>query len=145
MGYNHGKAERLFQIRWAEDVERYQSAGMTEEQIHQIYEYERLEFNSDRSFFEHTTKLCDSDSNLVLSYQECFQLSDWNSWMQLLPEESYLELSKFSLEQIQAFTLHRIYGYTQQEISSILLKPQQTISYWIGKIAEILERSKQYW
>ena len=36
MGYNHGKAERLFQIRWAEDVERYQSAGMTEEQIKAI-------------------------------------------------------------------------------------------------------------
>lgn len=33
MGYNHAKAERQFQLRWAAEEVMYQKAGMTEEQI----------------------------------------------------------------------------------------------------------------
>lgn len=142
VGYNHAKEERKFWIRWTEKKSMYMKAGMTEEQINQIYEYERLEFNSDRSFFEHTVSSSEINYSFALSYQENFLFSDWDSWMQLLPEDTYKKLCKLSEEHLKAFTLHRLYGYTQQEISSILLKPQQTISYWISRIAEILEKSK---
>lgn len=142
MGYNHAKAERQFRLRWASEEVMYRKAGMTEEQINQIYEYERLEFNSDRSFFEHTVSFSETDRSLTLSYQEEFLFSDWNSWMQLLPEDTYEKLCKLPEEHLKAFTLHRLYGYTQQEISSILPKDQATISRWIGRIAEIFKETK---
>ena len=41
-------------------------------------------------------------------------------------------------EFIVAFTMYVYDGYTQEQISSILLKSQSSISRWIDKIAEIL-------
>lgn len=142
VGYNHAKEERKFWIRWTEKKSMYMKAGMTEEQINQIYEYERLEFNSNRSFFEHTVSFSETNHSLTLFYQENCLFSDWNNWMQLIPENAYRKLCQLPEEHLKAFTLHRLYGYTQQEVSSILLKDQATISRWIGRIAEILKDMK---
>lgn len=51
--YNHGLAEKQFKKEWNRQREEYRKAGMTEEMILQMYEYEREMFNSERRYLEH--------------------------------------------------------------------------------------------
>ncbi|WP_295091047.1 sigma factor-like helix-turn-helix DNA-binding protein [Ruminococcus sp.] len=48
-------------------------------------------------------------------------------------------VEKVSAVMRKAFYMYKVLGMTQNEISSKLSIPQQTISYWISKIAEILK------
>lgn len=146
MGYNHGKAEAAFQKQWQEKRIAYVKLGMTEEQINSIYDYERSEFNSDRRFFENTICLEDTDFPNMHIRRESSLCMNPGSWIEEMEDENtYLALKALPEIKIRAYTLYKLYGYTQKEISSILLKPQQTISLWIGEIAEILKKSKFRW
>ena len=54
-------------------------------------------------------------------------------------EERYKKLIKVPQIMRKAFYMYKALGLFQNEISSKLSIPQQTISYWIIKIAEILK------
>ena len=62
-----------------------------------------------------------------------------NNWTKALPDKLRTQLEKIPAERLKVFYLYKVYGYTQTEISSILLKPQQTISRWIVQITEIVD------
>lgn len=51
--YNHLAAEREFKKHWKKTQTDCRTAGMSEEQIQELYDFERKAFNSDRSFLEH--------------------------------------------------------------------------------------------
>ena len=62
-----------------------------------------------------------------------------NNWTKALPDELRTRLEKIPEERLKVFYLYRVYRYTQKEISSFLLKPQQTISRWIVQVSEIVD------
>lgn len=139
MSYNHGLEEKIFEEQWKKTAEEYRKSGMTEEKIAAIYEFDREVFNSDRRYRERTIDLFDNPSMKKLKVYDDYSANNRYGWIDKIEDSEKYE-KVMALPEIwrEAFTLYIFDGYAQKEISSKLLKPQQTISYWIVKIAEIL-------
>ena len=139
MSYNHGLEEKKFNEYWNEISEEYRKAGMTEEQIMSMLEFEREVFNSDRRYRENTVELFDNETNKNLQIYDNYSTTKRYGWIDEIDDmETYEKIMSLPEIWVEAFTMYIIDGYSQQQISSKLLKPQQTISRWIVKIAEII-------
>ena len=114
MAYNHGKEEKEFKEQWKQKEKLYHEIGMTDEQISTIRKFDENAFKLDTYLAEYWTVLIDSN-------------------------DKYCRLMKVPSIMRKAFYMYKVLGMYQDEISSELSIPQQTISYWISKIAEILK------
>lgn len=139
MSYNHGMEEKKFNEYWNEISEEYRKAGMTEEQIISMLEFEREIFNSDRRYRENTVELFDSDTNQNLQIYDDYSTTKRYGWIDVIDNmEAYEKIMALPEIWVKAFTMYIFDGYSQQQISSILLRNQSNISRAIDKIAEIL-------
>lgn len=139
MSYNHGLEEKKFNEYWNEISEEYRNAGMTEEQIMSMLEFEREVFNSDRRYRENTVELFDSDTNQNLQIYDDYSTTKRYGWIDVIDNmEAYEKIMALPEIWVKAFTMYIFDGYSQQQISSILLRNQSNISRAIDKIAEIL-------
>lgn len=114
---------------------------MTEKQIAEIYEFDREVFNSNRRYSEKTVGLFDNSGSRTLTIYDDYSANNRYGWIDEIEDmEVYSQI--MSLPEIwrEAFTMYIFDGYTQKEISSILLRNQSNISRAINKIAEILRR-----
>lgn len=139
MSYNHGLEEKKFKEQWQKTAEEYRKAGMTEKQIAEIYEFNREVFNSNRRYREKTVGLFDNSNSRTLTVYDDYSTNNRYGWIDEIEDmEVYSQI--MSLPEIwrEAFTMYIFDGYTQNEISSILLRNQSNISRVIDKIAEIL-------
>ena len=139
MMYNHAKAEAIFRKEWEKDRQAFEAAGMSEEQIAAIYSYDRAVFNSDRRYYEHMDDIRFNDNNPKFGTEPDMLLFSMEDWFEVFEPGLCEKLCAQPEIQLQAFYLCRVCGRTQDETSAILLKPQRTISDWVGKIAEIIE------
>jgi len=138
MGYNHSLEEKRFEKEWLKNAENFRKAGMTEEQISEMYKFDRDVFNSDRRYKERTVSLYDNPDVKKLKVYDDYSRDNRYRWIEKITDsEKYEKIMSLPKIWREAFTMY-ISGYTQTETSSKLMKPQQTISYWIVKIAEIL-------
>ncbi len=139
MSYNHGLEERIFEKQWKKTAEEYRKSGMTEEQISAIYEFDRQVFNSDRRYRERTIELYNNPCVKKIKVYDDYSENNRYSWIDNISDsEKYKKIMSLPKIWRDAFTMYLYDGYSQKEISSKLLKPQQTISCWIVKIAGIL-------
>lgn len=140
MGYNHASAEKDFNEQWKKAEKKYRQLGMTEEHIKELYKFERETFNSNRRFYENTVELSDGNAYNGTQTNSIVPIDLERNWTEYIKdEEKYKEVMKCSLCMRKAYFMNKIQGYSHQEISSILMKSRQTITYWISKIAEILK------
>lgn len=140
MGYNHASAEKDFNEQWKKAEEKYRQLGMTEEQIKELYKFERETFNSNRRFYENTVELSDGNTYTGTQTSITVPINLEENWTELIEdEEKYRQVIECPVIMRKVYFMNKIQGYSQQEISLILLKSQQTISRWIGKISEILK------
>ena len=138
MMYNHAKAEAIFRKEWDKEQRAFKAAGMSEEQIAAIYSYDRAVFNSDRRYYEHMDDIRFNDNNPKFGTEPDMLLFSMEDWFEVF-EPGLCEKLRVQPEiQLQAFYLYRVCEYTQDEISVILCRPQQSISRWIVRIAEII-------
>ena len=140
MAYNHAKEEKKFKEQWEKKEKLYLESGMTDEQISVIREYDENAFKLDRAFYRRTMLLAEPESitDGKLDDRSDTYLEEY--WTDLIDsDEKYLRLMKVPPIMRKAFYMYKVLGMYQDEISSELSIPQQTISYWIGKIAEILK------
>ena len=139
MSYNHGLEERIFEKQWKKIAEEYRKSGMTEEQIAAIYEFDRQVFNSDRRYRERTIDLYANPSVKKMKVYDDYLENNRYRWIDNIDDpEKYKKIMSLPKIWRDAFTMYLYDGYTQKEISSKLLRPQQSISRWIVKIADIL-------
>ena len=140
MAYNHAKEEKKFKEQWEKKEKLYLESGMTDKQISEIREYDENAFKLDRAFYRRTMLLAEPES---ISEGKLDDRSDTyleEYWTDLIDsDDKYLRLMKVPPIMRKAFYMYKVLGMYQDEISSELSIPQQTISYWIGKIAEILK------
>ena len=54
MAFNKGYELKKFEARWEKLRIEYAAAGMTEYAIQKMYDYDRQQFNSERTFVERT-------------------------------------------------------------------------------------------
>ena len=138
MKYSHAKAQRAFDRKWAETEAYFRENGMTEEQIAAMREFDLEAFNSDRRYREHTVALTSHGLGNQEAYEQDFDHYDKDNWLDALPEELSEALKRFPKEQLHAFFLNRVEGYTQQEIAVMMSSAQCTISRRIGEIDRII-------
>jgi len=135
MGYNHAKAEKEFWEMWNEKQKICREAEMSEENIQKLFETEREIFNSDRRFYEHNPLSLNDTQAERIDYDRLEKC-----WMELIPDENaYRKVMELPEIVRKAYFLNKIRGYSHEEISVILHKPRRTISFWVGKITEILK------
>ena len=140
MAYNHAKEEKKFKEQWEKKEKLYLESGMTDEQISVIREYDEKAFKLDRAFYRRTMLLAEPESITEGKLDDRSDTYLEEYWTDLIDsDEKYLRLMKVPPIMRKAFYMYKVLGMYQDEISSELSIPQQTISYWIGKIAEILK------
>ena len=140
MAYNHAAEEKKFKKLWNKKEKIYRESGMTDEQIAAIREYDVQMFNLDRAFYRRTTLLAEPEFAADVAYDDHSDTYLENYWAELIDsDEKYSRLMKVPPVMRKAFYMYKVLGYYQKDISLKLSIPQQTISYWIGRIAELLK------
>ena len=140
MAYNHAKEEKKFKEQWEQKEKLYRESGMTDKQISVIREYDENAFRLDRAFYRRTMLLAEPESlteGKLVDRSDTYLEEFWTDFVD--SDDKFCKLMKVPPIMRKAFYMYKVLEMYQDEISSELSIPQQTISYWIGKIAEILK------
>ena len=84
MAFNKGYELKKFEARWAKLHIEYTAAGMSEDAIQQMYDYDRQMFNAERTHLERTQEFTaptyesseEEASPLMLHYQDAITVTD---------------------------------------------------------------------
>ena len=156
MSFNKGYELKKFEAHWEKLRIEYAVAGMTEEAIQKMYDYDRQQFNSERTFIERTQEFTapayesseEEASPLMLRYQEAITTTDTYhetkskfAWIGEIENERLLSaLENLSEDDLKLLTLYAYEGYTVTEISKVLGVSQPTISIKIKRITKFLKK-----
>ena len=156
MSFNKGYELKKFEAHWEKLRIEYAAAGMTEEAIQKMYDYDRLQFNSERTFIERTQEFNapayesseEEASPLMLRYQDAITVTDTYhetksrfAWIGEIENERLLSaLENLSEDDLKLLTFYAYEGYTVTEISKVLGVSQPTISIKIKRITNFLKK-----
>ena len=155
MSFNKGYELKKFEAHWEKLRIEYTAAGMTEDAIQKMYEYDRQQFNAERTHLERTQDLstdtfeCSEDENspLMKRYQDAISVTDHYhetksrfGWIGEIENEHLLSaLESLSDDDIELLTLYVYAGYNTVELSKVYGIAQQNISKRILKITKFLK------
>ena len=156
MSFNKGYELKKFEAHWEKLRIEYAAAGMTKEAIQKMYDYDRQQFNSERTFIERTQEFTapayesseEEASPLMLRYQDAITVTDTYhetksrfAWIGEIENERLLSaLEKLSEDDLKLLTLYTYEGYTVTEISKVFRVSQPTISIKIKRITNFLKK-----
>ena len=156
MSFNKGYELKKFEAHWEKLRIEYAAAGMTEDAIQKMYDYDRQQFNSERTFIERTQEFTapayesseEEASPLMLRYQEAITTTDTYhetkskfAWIGEIEHERLLSaLENLSEDDLKLLTFYAYEGYTVTEISKVLGVSQPTISIKIKRITNFLKK-----
>ena len=155
MSFNKGYELKKFEAHWEKLRIEYAAAGMTEEAIQKMYDYDRQQFNSERTFIERTQEFTapayesseEEASPLMLRYQEAITTTDTYhetkskfAWIGEIENERLLSaLESLSELDLKILTLYVYAGYTESEIASALESKRITIHKRIERMTMFLK------
>jgi DNA-directed RNA polymerase specialized sigma24 family protein len=153
MGFNYGLERKKFEREWTKLRKEYAEAGMSDEAIQQMYEYDLSVFNRKRADAKHEQpfvgKMCEdieendqSKSALYekfadeLSYEDTYSFAEGRfSWIETIEnEELYQKVSSLSNNDKEILTLLAIDEFSVTEIARIQNKAISTIWEKIARI-----------
>ena len=158
MAYNHAKEELLFANHWAKLRDEYVQAGMSEDAIQAMYDFDREVFNGNRSYSEHTVRLLledEAEDEDEFAYAQALLNNNFSSfsvfdeymcsspydWVELLDTASYVEairlLSDSDKELITLFAFH---GFSINQLSAHFQQSRFVIFRRINKIKKVLKK-----
>ena len=156
MSFNKSYELKKFEAHWEKLRIEYAAAGMTEDTIQKMYDYDRQQFNSERTFIERTQEFTapayesseEEASPLMLRYQEAITTTDTYhetkskfAWIGEIENERLLSaLENLSEDDLKLLTFYAYEGYTVTEISKVLGVSQPTISIKIKRITKFLKK-----
>ena len=156
MSFNKGYELKKFEAHWEKLRIEYAAAGMTEDAIQKMYDYDRQQFNSERTFIERTQEFTapayesseEEASPLMLRYQDAITVTDTYhetksrfAWIGEIENERLLSaLENLSEDDLKLLTFYAYEGYTVTEISKVLGVSQPTISIKIKRITNFLKK-----
>ena len=156
MSFNKGYELKKFEAHWEKLRIEYAAAGMTKEAIQKMYDYDRQQFNSERTFIERTQEFTapayesseEEASPLMLRYQDAITVTDTYhetksrfAWIgEIENERSLSALENLSEDDLKLLTFYAYEGYTVTEISKVLGVSQPTISIKIKRITNFLKK-----
>ena len=155
MSFNKGYELKKFEAHWEKLRIEYAAAGMTEDAIQKMYDYDRQQFNSERTFVERTQEFTapayesseEEAFPLMLRYQEAITTKDTYhetkskfAWIGEIEDERLLSaLENLSDSDLELITLYAYEGYDTVEISKAFGKTKQNISKEIQRIANFIK------
>ena len=126
---------KKFEAHWEKLRIEYAAAGMTKEAIQKMYDYDRQQFNSERTFIERTQEFTapayesseEEASPLMLRYQDAITVTDTYhetksrfAWIGEIENERLLSaLENLSEDDLKLLTFYAYEGYTVTEISKV--------------------------
>ena len=156
MSFNKGYELKKFEAHWEKLRIEYAAAGMTEDAIQKMYDYDRQQFNAERAHLERTQELstdtfeCSEDENspLMKRYREVTTVTDTYhetkssfAWIGEIENERLLSaLENLSEDDLKLLTLYVYEGYNESEISKVFNVSQPAIHKRIMKIAIFLKK-----
>ena len=155
MSFNKGYELKKFEAHWEKLRIEYAAAGMTEDAIQKMYDYDRQQFNSERTFVERTQEFTapayesseEEASPLMLRYQEAITTKDTYhetkskfAWIGEIEDERLLStLENLSEDDLKLLTLYAYEGYNESEISKAFGTTKQNISKKIQRITNFIK------
>lgn len=160
MGFNYGLERKKFEKEWAKFRKEYAEAGMSEEAIQQMYEYDLSVFNRKRADANHEQpfvgKMCsdseeDDESKSALfekftselSYEDSYSFDEGRfAWIETIENKDlYKKASSLSDGDKELLTLLVIDEFNISEIASIQNKAISTISEKIARIKKYFHQN----
>ena len=156
MSFNKSYELKKFEAHWEKLRIEYAAAGMTEDAIQKMYDYDRQQFNVERTHLERTQELstdtfeCSEDENspLMKRYREVTTVTDtyhetksgfaWNG--EIENERLLSALENLSGLDLKILTLYVYAGYTESEIAGELGGSKVAIHKRIEKITKLLKK-----
>ena len=151
MNYNSGNARRIFYAKWNKLREEYRVAGMTEDAIQKMYEYDLSVFNDDRAHHRYDVEIPTADdsenqSNYV-EYERATTVTDtyhetkthfaWIGEIENTRLQSALE--DLSEDDLLLVSMYVYEGYDTVEISKVFGTTKQNISKKIRRISKFIK------
>jgi len=152
MGFYYAKEKKNFELQWTSLREQYEAAGMSQDAIQAMYDYDWSVFNRERAHQNHTQELPAPSFNndaafyspLIQKYQSAVSVMDRYhetrsrfSWIGEVEGQRLLAaLERLSDEDLKLLTLYDYEGY---KISKVLGVSQPTISIKIKRITKFLK------
>ena len=133
MAWINGLERKRFNEEQKRLAEQYRAAGMTEEQIEQMYQFDLVEFNSRRRFSEHLAQL---STSLDFSFA-----GDRYGWVEEIEKPELIKgIKALSKEDIELITLYVFDDLTQNEIGVRFGISQKAVSKRIEQIRKHLNK-----
>ena len=155
MGCNYDLEKKNLDRQWGMLRRQYEKAGMNSEAIQAMYDYDWAEFNSARTYQNHTQEFAapsfeeneESYSPLIKKYQDVLTVTDQYretkrcfAWIGEIEDERLLSaLEALSDEDLELVTMYVYEGYTVTKISKVFGVSHQCISMKIKRISNFLK------
>lgn len=153
MGFNNGFARSYLQKKWEKLRIEYRAAGMSEDAIQSMYDFDVQVVNSEQTYYRRTVDLTTGDAapddaqqkkryekavSVVDTYRET---ANRFAWIGEIEDERLLAaLETLDPKDLELLTLYVYEGYTVTEISNLLHCSQPTISRKIKRIKNFLKK-----
>ena len=154
MSFNNGNERRKLNAKWEQLRVQYREAGMSEEVIQSMYEFDLGVLNSERAYDANTVAVCDGEDDVdarkaanLKQYEAAITVTDTYretksrfAWIGEIENERLLAaLENLSDSDLELITLYAYEGYDTVEISKAFGKTKQNISKKIQRIANFIK------
>ena len=152
MSWNNGLERKKFESRMTKQAKEYRKAGMTEEQIKAMYEFDLEQFNCDRKYYRYTQPLEEhefeedgeeSDNSLLKQFidvlsttvEDDYETYTRYGWIETIDNPKLAELlHEMSELDIEILTMTVFEGYKLIELEEVLSVPYITLKRHYGTI-----------
>ena len=154
MSFNNGNERRKLNAKWEQLRVQYREAGMSEEAIQAMYEFDLGVLNSERAYDANTVAVCDGEDDVdtrkaadLKQYEAAITVTDTYhetkscfGWIGEIENERLLSaLEKLSEDDLKLLTLYVYEGYSTVELSKAYGIAHQNISKRIIRITNFLK------
>ena len=155
MSFNNGNERRKLNAEWEHLRVQYREAGMSEDAIQAMYEFDLGVLNSERAYITNTLTVSDTTDDSTATetsdfkqYEKAITVTDTYhetkscfSWIGKIENERLLAaLESLSENDLKLLTRHVYEGYTEIEISKVFSISQPAIHKRIEKITIFLKK-----
>ena len=155
MGFNYSKEKFIFDREWEKLREQYKTAGMSENAIEELYDFDWSWFRMRRNYENRVQAMPEEEideqnaethsnlfqrfASLSTSFDE-MEFSGRYAWIDTISDDALSKkLRDLSDDELELLTLLAIEGYTQREIARKMHCSQNAISKRLIKIKRILK------
>lgn len=155
MGFNYGRERQKFEDNWRKLRIQYRAAGLSEDQVDELYTFDNDVFREQRRYENHrqslpSEELSDDDQGSMASlFRKFEQLSDTFdessfsgafAWVDTISDAKLTyRLKQLRQADLELLTLLAVNGYTQSEIARLQGCSKNAISKKVIRIKNFLK------